>query len=264
MAAKKTRISLVLLLSAVGLISVARDSQEVNLPARFDWRESDIMTPVKNQGDLGSCGVFAAVAVFKALIKKETGKTVDLSEQQIINGSTDWAPSGISSVNAMKYMKEHGLASEETLPYQDKRTEDMPAGPADFVLADYQYVITGKLALNDKITTIKQAVLEHGPVATNMIFFQDLDRHREGVYIHDGKSPEQGGHWVVIVGWEDDPAVQNGGYWICRNSWGEGWAEHGYFKIAYGECGVDDFCFVYGVFHPENCPSSQMTNQPYG
>lgn len=219
-----------------------------DLPSRFDWREKGILSPVKHQQNLGSCGVFAAVAVFEALIKKETGRDVDLSEQQIINGSQDWVPSGISSVDAMQYMKRHGLVLEDRLPYQDKKTNEMPEGSADYILTNFHSVVTNKLALADKIGTIKEAVLQYGPVATNMVFFQDLDRYQRGVYLYDGKSEEQGGHWIVITGWQDDPDIQNGGYWICRNSWGEGWGEKGYFKIAYGECGIDDFWFVYGLF----------------
>ena len=42
---------------------------ETGLPSRFDWRDREIMTPVKDQGMLGSCGVFAGTAVFEALIK---------------------------------------------------------------------------------------------------------------------------------------------------------------------------------------------------
>lgn len=218
------------------------------IPSNFDWREKNIMTPVKHQMNLGSCGVFAAVAVFESLIKKETGKTVDLSEQQVINGSKDFLPSGISSVDAMKYIKQHGLVLEERLPYKDKKTEKMPDGPADYILTDYHYVQTDKLTLVEKIKTIKRAVLKHGPVATNMIFYQDLDRYKNGIYVYDGKSDEQGGHWVVIIGWKDDPDAENGGYWICRNSWGPKWGEDGYFKIAYGQCGIDDFWFVYGIY----------------
>jgi C1A family cysteine protease len=225
-------------------------SGSLEIPSRFDWREKNIMTPVKHQMNLGSCGVFAAVAVFESLIKKETGKTVDLAEQQIINGSLDFVPSGISSVDAMKYIKEYGLVLEERLPYQDRKTDEMPDGPPDYRLTDFHYVQTDKLPLSGKIKTIKQALLEFGPVATNMIFFEDLDRYRQGIYIHDGKSEEQGGHWVVIVGWQVAPEVKNGGYWICRNSWGEKWGEKGYFNIAYGECGIDDFWFVYGIFKP--------------
>ncbi len=223
-----------------------------DLPSRFDWREKDIMTPVKHQLNLGACGVFAAVAVFEALIKMETGDVVDLAEQQIINSSQDWVPSGISSINAMKYMKEYGLVLEERLPYRDKQTEEMPEGPPDYRLTDYQSVVTHELPLPEKIRTIKEAVWSYGPIATNMVFFEDLDRYTHGVYIYDGKSEEQGGHWVAIVGWRDDPEVKNGGYWICRNSWGPRWGENGYFNIAYGECGIDDFWFAYGVFKPES------------
>jgi C1A family cysteine protease len=202
------------------------------------------------QMNLGSCGVFAAVAVVESLIKKETGETVDLSEQQIINNSPDFAPSGISSVDAMKYIKQHGLVLEERLPYHDKKEDKMLDGPSDYRLTDYRYIYTNKLTLIEKIRTIKEAVLEYGPVATNMIFYQDLDRYKHGVYFYDGKSEEQGGHWVVIVGWQDTSNVKNGGYWICRNSWSEKWGENGYFNIAYGECGIDDFWFVYGIFKP--------------
>ena len=45
-----------------------------------------------------------------------------------------------------------------------------------------------------------------------------------------------GGHCVSCVGYDD---VQR--FWICKNSWGSGFGEGGYFCIAYGECGIDSF-----------------------
>ena len=53
-----------------------------------------------------------------------------------------------------------------------------------------------------------------------------------------------GGHCVVLIGYDDGQ-----GCWIARNSWGAGWGDSGYFRIAYGECGIETFqtCAVYGV-----------------
>ncbi|TDC63518.1 hypothetical protein E1258_10375 [Micromonospora sp. KC207] len=45
-----------------------------------------------------------------------------------------------------------------------------------------------------------------------------------------------GGHCVTLIGYDD---VQ--GCWIGRNPWGAGWGDQGFSKIAYGECGIEDF-----------------------
>jgi hypothetical protein len=42
-----------------------------------------------------------------------------------------------------------------------------------------------------------------------------------------------GGHYVTLVGWKDDPKIENGGYWICKNCWGTDWGYNGFFNIEY-------------------------------
>jgi uncharacterized protein (UPF0297 family) len=51
---------------------------------------------------------------------------------------------------------------------------------------------------------------------------------------HHVSGQEVGLHNVVVVGYSE--AEQ---YWICKNSWGTGWGEQGFFRIAYGEGGID-------------------------
>lgn len=42
-------------------------------------------------------------------------------------------------------------------------------------------------------------------------------------------------HGVVVVGYQDDDALAQGGYWIVKNSWGTGWGDSGYGYIRYGD-----------------------------
>jgi C1A family cysteine protease len=48
-----------------------------------------------------------------------------------------------------------------------------------------------------------------------------------------------GGHCICVVGYDDDQQC-----WICKNSWGPYWADNGYFKIGYGEVGIDSYMWA--------------------
>jgi C1A family cysteine protease len=227
-------------------ISLAQDK----LSPGFDLRDENILTPVKHQLNCGSCGEFAAVALLEALIKKETGIEVDLSEQQIVSCVPGCGcNSGCSSLDALKYIKENGIALESDFPYLDKDTACAPGLPARYYITDVFSTVIAKMPLDKRIEKIKETIKKYGPVATNMTLYDDLGQYKNGIYSYDGKSNEVGGHWVVIVGWKDDPGIPSGGYWICRNSWGKKWGEKGYFRSAYGDkTGLDDYYIVYGIY----------------
>jgi C1A family cysteine protease len=72
-----------------------------------------------------------------------------------------------------------------------------------------------------------------GPLATCFTVYNDFFAYTNGVYKHVSGGVA-GGHCVCVVGYNDA-----GGYWICKNSWGTGWGQAGFFYIAYGECGID-------------------------
>ena len=52
----------------------------------------------------------------------------------------------------------------------------------------------------------------------------------------------RGGHAILLMGFDD-----NHEYWICKNSWGTGWGENGYFRIKYGESGILPYAYGYDV-----------------
>jgi len=60
-----------------------------------------------------------------------------------------------------------------------------------------------------------------------------------------------GFHAVTVVGYDDEE-----GYWIAKNSWGTDWGDAGWFKIAYGQCGIDDYVYVPVIDPP--LPSFQV------
>ena len=61
----------------------------LNLPAVWDWRDEGGVTPVKHQGQCGSCWIFCAVGAFESTLLIETGVEHDLSEQQILVCNND-------------------------------------------------------------------------------------------------------------------------------------------------------------------------------
>ena len=62
-----------------------------------------------------------------------------------------------------------------------------------------------------------------------MAVYTDFYSYGSGVYSYAYGSL-QGSHAILIVGYDD-----SGQYFSVKNSWGTGWGESGYFRIAYSQ-----------------------------
>lgn len=205
-------------------------------PPSYDWRNVggiNYVTPVKNQGGCGSCVAFGVIGAFEAVIKIETGATTDLSEAHLFycggEGSANCDDGWYISA-ALNYLKSVGTPDESCFPYSDY---DQPCNPCpDWETRVYKlkswHAVSGA-------SNIKNALVTYGPLVTSFTVYYDFFSYTNGIYEYDGVSELAGGHAVCVVGYNDNP-----GYWICKNSWGSSWGDNGYFKIKYGEVGIDD------------------------
>jgi hypothetical protein len=80
---------------------------------------------------------------------------------------------------------------------------------------------------------MKAWITQRGPLIAAVAVHEDFYGYFNGVYHHIA-GPLEGGHCVTVVGFDDAA-----GYWIAQNSWGTRWGEDGWFRIAYGERGID-------------------------
>lgn len=76
---------------------------------------------------------------------------------------------------------------------------------------------------------LKNALYTYGPLATTMAVYSDFFNYSSGVYKYTS-GYLAGYHAIIIVGYNDSSQ-----YFIVKNSWGAGWGEQGYFRIAYSE-----------------------------
>lgn len=191
----------------------------VAYPPESDWRED--ATPIRDQGNCGSCVAFGVVAAIEAATRQKP----DLSEAHLFFcGCGPCCQRGWNPGPALDFCISYGLVFEECFPYSDR---DMPCAPCQ---GGAGWMVEGWHEEFD-IGKRKAWIAERGPVAAAMQVYADFRDYQSGVYRH--KSGELlGGHCVAVFGYDADG-------WLCKNSWGEAWGDNGWFRIAYGECGMD-------------------------
>ncbi|XP_050785738.1 cathepsin K [Gopherus flavomarginatus] len=200
---------------------------EEKVPDSVDWRKKGYVTPVKNQGQCGSCWAFSSVGALEGQLKRQTGKLQGLSPQNLVDCVTnnDGCGGGYMT-NAFEYVKENrGIDSEDSYPYigQDESCMYSPTGKAA-KCRGYKEIPEG----NEK--ALKRAVARVGPVSVGIdASLSSFQFYSRGVYYDESCNAENINHAVLAVGY----GTQKGSkHWIIKNSWGEEWGNKGYILMA--------------------------------
>lgn len=210
----------------------------VGAPPAFDWRSRNGATwvaPVSNQGSCGSCVAFGAVAAVEGSMRVKRSNAafaVDLSEAHLFYGHA--AAEGRNCGNgwwpdrALEAFKGKGVVEEACFPYT-------PGDQTANLCTDWQNRLTKITAWRSLRTAaeMKTAISGPGPLVGCFVVYDDFPSYSSGIYRRVSNT-RLGGHCVCIVGYDDAARC-----WIAKNSWGSAWGEQGYFRIGYGEVGID-------------------------
>jgi C1A family cysteine protease len=217
-------------------------NSRATLPASYSAVTAGLVSPVKDQGECGSCVAFANMALIETCFKKVSGVFGDYSEQHLLDcGYGKYDANGCNGADMASYLKfatanakaGKGLYSETVYPYKAKKQTcktglTYATGPK--VTGHTAYTTDGTEAL------LKKLVYAHGAVTAGVFADNALGAYKSGVY-KGCKATAQPNHAITVVGYGTESGVD---YWLIKNSWGSSWGAKGYFKLKRGTnmCGI--------------------------
>lgn len=215
------------------------------LPERFDLRDFGWVSPVKNQGRMGSCWAFSVIGALESAFLKFTGQLFDFSENnlqdtllQYSNSGTLGATEGGTFLLGVTYLTSWlGPISNNTDTY-DELGKISPVFASDYHIQ--KVIVLAKRSNATDNDGIKEALLQYGAVTAEYYVAQSAPYYNanNAAYYYNGNLTKN--HGVLIVGWDDNYSRNNflitppgDGAWIVKNSWGTQWGDNGYFYVSY-------------------------------
>ena len=214
------------------------------LPSKFDLRDWNWVTPVKNQGAMASCWAFSASAPLESAILRYTGISMSLSENNIQNigleyskyGVNGMKETGIQTVGGAYALAWFGVFSSEYDAYDQLGKVSPIIAPASAIHFQDMVIIPARKNATDN-NPIKEAVLKYGAIGVGYASGRGPYINGSSQYCYDDLLLD---HGVTIIGWDDNYPKEmffktppGDGAWIIKNSWGEDAGDHGYYYISY-------------------------------
>lgn len=210
------------------------------LPVAFDWRLHGAVTPVKNQGDCGSCWSFSTTGNIEGQWFLAGHNLTSFSEQNFVScdtllsfgchGGFSW----IAYSWAINYQN-GSIYTEESYPYVSGTNGTVPSCDVSKAVVGGR-ILGGKLLSPWDVEGMKMFIANEGPlsVAVDATTWQ----HYTGGIMTTCEAflPN---HEVLIVGYGSEAPSSNATssteYWIVKNSWSTSWGESGYLRVEAGK-----------------------------
>jgi len=206
--------------------------------ATVDWRTKGAVTPIKDQGQCGSCWSFSATGGLEGAHFLAKGALVSLSEQNLVDCSTAEGNEGCNGglmTSAFDYIKKNkGIDTEVSYPYTATGPNACKFKPADIgsTITGYTNIASGSEA--DLVAKITE-----GPVSVAIdASHSSFQLYSSGVYYEPACSSTALDHGVLAVGYGTDNTKD---MYIVKNSWGLSWGNKGFIEMSRNKnnnCGI--------------------------
>ena len=207
-----------------------------SLPSSVDWKVKGAVSPVKDQGQCGSCWSFSTTGALEGAYAIKYGNLVSFSEQQLVDcdkGLTlNHGCNGGMMDDAFDWIgKNGGLCTESDYPYFSGTTQK------EGTCQKTCHVVSGSgvkahVDVKPNSDTDMLSALSNGPVSIAIEADQKaFQLYKSGVFT--GSCGTNLDHGVLLVGYGSDSGT-NTDYYIMKNSWGTTWGENGYMRMGRG------------------------------
>ncbi len=228
----------------------------------FDWRDrhgQDWVTPVKDQGQCGSCWAFAAAGATEHMVNIYFNRKLDLdlSEQYLLSCSGTGSCNGGMTYRTVNFIKNSGIMEEDCFPYQASDvscSNKCPNPDENIQIGNYRNYIDGG------IDVFKQVVIDGASTfsivpwghSITLVGYKELEAG-DRVYIKSSSESR----WVTITA---QSGLVGEIAWILKNSWGTNWGDGGFAYVVTNRGDINPYhtCQLYGPVTSLNFDESDI------